>query len=263
MKILKIYENIIREEEVGVKTEFCIKAFGKELFGDELGGTEKNTETEKDYVEMIKLFTSHQHGAWLKKGLISALNNLKSCTSQYPEILHTEGKVYRGTRVPFKVIFDNVKNFDGKAEMNYTYNSNSIVQSWSEDKLVGMEYSYGSNYQKIPSGFKNFVNVKDNYKSMSDKEKIKFLGSYLDREPVTGRYVPVMLEVDASTDDFLFKAKYFRIISEYQQENEILRISNRPLNCILSTNPLFIFFARELHKYYDALGLDDSDFEEI
>ena len=63
---------------------------------------------------------------------IKALNDLRDCMYKFPEILVTEGIVYRGTRVPFKVIFDNINNFR-ENQIPYTYKAKSILQSWSED----------------------------------------------------------------------------------------------------------------------------------
>ena len=42
MEILKIYESLIKEKETSNNVSFCIKAFGHELFGDQLGGNERN-----------------------------------------------------------------------------------------------------------------------------------------------------------------------------------------------------------------------------
>lgn len=261
MKILKIYESIIREEEASAKANYCIKAFGHELFADQLGGSEPNTDKENDYVKLIKAFTTINHGVELQKELVTALNHLSDCMSVYPEILVTKGYVYRGTIVPFKFIYDNIQNFNNMGEIPFTYHAKSIIQSWTENEEIAKQYSYGVKNQRIDNAFIEFNNIKPNYLKMSPEQQVKFLNDFLNRFTFLSDNVPVMLRAQANPDEFLFKAKYFKKLSEYSLEDEVLRIDNRPLKCILNTAKIIIFVAREIRKYSQQLEIDESDFE--
>lgn len=259
MKIFEIYKNVLRENEANTTAEFCFNKFGNQLFADQLGGNEPNNETEKKYVILLRRFTNNEYGSDINSETIKALNDLRDCMYKFPEILVTEGIVYRGTRVPFKVIFDNINNFR-ENQIPYTYKAKSILQSWSEDFGIGEEYAYGKRSDNLPTAFKDFQKVKYNYVNMNEKEQIRFLSHLIDKYGFTAKNVPIVLAVDASEKEFLFKGRYFRYLSNYEHEEEVLRFGNSPLDCTLISSPIVLSLALEIKKYFKQLGLDADDF---
>ena len=103
MQILKIYKSLITESEI----QSCVKRFGHELFGDELGGKERNTGVEDKYVEDIFDFTDNKYGQETNPEFITALGVLKGCMKQYPEVLVPDKALaYRGIVIPIKYFID-------------------------------------------------------------------------------------------------------------------------------------------------------------
>ena len=128
MKIYKLYESVLREN----KATSCVKAFGYELFGDQLGGKEPNTNTERNYAEEIKDFTDNMYGEATTPEFIEALQHLKYCMSEYPEILiPEETTVFRGTMIPIKYFIQKNQQINLTGRNDYIYKANSQIQSWS------------------------------------------------------------------------------------------------------------------------------------
>lgn len=261
MKILKIYENIIREENTSATADFCVKQFGRELFADQLGGDEPNTKIEDYYASLIRSFTFGDYGFDLRDKLINALNELRICMDEYPEILVSQGIVYRGIVKPFKLIFDNCENFDNHNEMLYEYNATSIVQSWTENHDIALQFSYGGSKSNTPVAFHEFWAIKDNYYRMSENMQISYLERLMNKFPFLNDDVRVMLITEANENEFLFKAKYFKRLSDSPREDEVLRIDNRPLRCTLNTAPAIVELAKQLRKYQKQLDIIPDDFE--
>src|ERR1700719_2699149 len=103
MKIYKLYESLIIE----ASAEACVKKLGYELFGHELGGKEKNTGLENQYIRAISDFTDNQYGEETTPEFIKAMDTLKGCMKEYPEVLIPESTdVYRGIVIPVKYFID-------------------------------------------------------------------------------------------------------------------------------------------------------------
>jgi hypothetical protein len=130
MKIYKLYESLINEVEI----QACVNKFGYELFATELGGTEKNTGIENQYVRDISDFTDNMYGEDVTPEFISAMKNLKACMQQYPEVLIPEKtKVFRGITIPIKYFIDKKQEINLTSANPYTYKASSKIQSWSTE----------------------------------------------------------------------------------------------------------------------------------
>ena len=215
MKILRLYENIILENSV----EACVKQFGQQLFGDELGGTEKNTGTENSYIRDINDFTDNQYGEETTPELIKDLKNLKGCVKQYPEVLIPEKtSVYRGTLIPLSYFIKNKVKINTLESIPYLYKANSKIQSWTPDFDVASTFG---NQDSINEFSKDF-----NIQNYQTPEARQNLLSQILKANIKLAFV---LNYTTNPSEFLFKAKYFRMLSKNTHEDEILRIDNKPI----------------------------------
>lgn len=260
IKIYNIYKNLIKENETSSNINFCIKSFGYELFGDQLGGNERNTEKEDEYLTLIKNFTIDEYGASITPEFINAINNLASCVSKYPEVLVTKGKVYRATRIPYQYIFKMVNKFNENNMVPYVYKANTIIQSWTEKYEIALIFSSGISGFKLPDGAQEFKKLIVKYKSSDNIEKIKILNYILNKFNFLNHFVPVILSVNAEDNKFLFKGKYFNKLSDSHDEYEVLRISNEPLQCMLECHEDLLLFTKEIKKFKKELNINKDDF---
>lgn len=263
MQIFNIYENIIKEDEINTNSQSCITQFGRELFGDQLGGNERNTRIEDRYAEMIKDFTDNQFGDAISSKLIKSLKNLQSCISTYPEVLHPEGIVYRGTNIPFKYLFMNYQNIDNDGNFQYIYKAKSMVQSWTENKTTGMQYAFGYKLMHMSGQLRNIMNKLSNsdYDTISDDDKMTWLLHEINMNNFLSDRIGVLLQHTATPDSFLFKGKYFNQLSKFSGENEILRIGKSPLNCWAHIPPMVVKLLNELNRLKKPLGITSDDFK--
>lgn len=260
MKIFSLYEHVIKEEATTKGVESCVAEFGHELFGDELGGSEKNTPIENSLVDMIRTFTDNQYGEETSPELISGVKKLKICTSTYPDVLLPDNAVaYRGTTIPLKYLYKNYKQLNEHGSFSYIYKAKSPIQSWTESKEVGEKYANKVIDDTTIDTILEAI-VFETYQNMNDEEKIKWLKRQLDYFNFLPYNIGALIEHLATPDSFLFKAKYFNKISEYEEEHEILRISNAPLQCVANVHPAFYTLVNELNKFKKQLELTDDDF---
>ena len=222
MKILQIYNDLITENVLTA----CVKSFGYELFGHELGGKEKNTGIENSYVRDINDFTDNMYGEETNPSLVKAFKNLKGCMKQYPEILIPEKTtVYRGTTIPLKYFIENKIPIDTMKPFGYVYKAKSKIQSWSPDFDVASTFGNQDSLNDFSQSFD--IN---NYQSKQDR--INLLQQILD-ENVKAAFV---LEYVTNPNEFLFKSKYFRMLSRNTHEDEIVRIENNPIKVLAKFN---------------------------
>jgi hypothetical protein len=222
MKILKLYEHIILENSI----EACVKQFGQQLFGDELGGTEKNTGIENSYVRNINDFTDNMYGEETPPELVKGLKNLKGCIKQYPEVLIPEKTtVYRGTTIPLNYFIKNKVKINTLEAFPYVYKANGKVQSWTPNFDVA---SIFGNQDTINSFSENF-----NIQNYQSKEARQNLLDQLLKENIKIAFV---LSYVTNDKEFLFKSKYFRMLSKNTHEDEILRIDNKPIQVMAKFN---------------------------
>jgi len=216
LKIVNIYESLINEAEI----EACVKSFGYELFGSELGGNEPNTGKENGYVRAISDFTDNKFGEETSSTFVKAIDNLKGCVRQYPEILIPDKtSVYRGTVIPLKYFVDRGQEISLIKPNPYTYKGYSKIQSWSEtfDKAA----TFGNN-EMI-----NEIATDIDFNEYSTPEARQGLINELINKDLRIAFV---LEYISNPKEFMFKSKYFRLLSMEKDEDELLRINNNPIN---------------------------------
>ena len=207
MKLLTLYEGVIKEGQAN----HCVANFGKVLFGDQLGGGEKNTGGEQDHAEAVYNFTDYDFGENINDVVQDAILNLRDCMRVYPEILVPENElVYRGTSAPI-MTFINEGLIPAEAPQPYMYKARSPIQSWSDNIKTAQIFGDGEDLNTLANdlGVEEIKNIRLN-------ELIPML------KRVT---VPVILEYRANSKEFLFKGKYLNKLSEHPDESEVLRIS--------------------------------------
>jgi len=222
MRILELYKNLITETQIAS----CVKKFGHELFGHELGGSEKNTGIENTYVRDINDFTDNMYGEETNPELIKAFDTLKGCMKQYPEVLIPEKTdVYRGTTIPLSYFIENKKPIQTAEPFGYIYKAKSEIQSWTPDFNVAS--TFGN--QDSLNGFSQSFNISDYQTKESRQELLQTLVN----ENIRLAFV---LEYKTNQKEFLFKSKYFRLLSRNTHEDEIIRIDNKPIKVLAKFN---------------------------
>lgn len=215
MKLHKIYESIITENNI----EGCIKKFGHELFGQELGGKELNTPLEHRYHDTIIDFTDNMYGEEIQGEFFEMVNNLKGCMEQYPEVLVPENStIYRGTMIPLYYFTDNNEpiNYDGCN--SFVYRAKSRIQSWTINPKTADGFGDNSRLNLIA----NSLNFND-YNTPETRKEL--LNDLLNMD----LFLSFKLNYQTNPDEFLFKSKYFNLLSYNGDEDEILRVTNIPI----------------------------------
>ena len=228
MKILEVYNNLINEIEI----EACVKKFGNELFADELGGKERNTGIENKYVDDIKDFTDNKYGEATESDFLKVVKNLKDCMQQYPEVLIPEKtKVYRGLTIPITYFVNNKTPIDLKKSFPYVYKARSKVQSWTSEFDIASTFG---NHDEL-NDFSKDLNVNDYETPEARKELLKKVVD-------ANLRIAFVIEHASNTDEFIFKSKYFRVLSKAYHEDELLRVDNRPINVMIKFNDHYVVF---------------------
>lgn len=222
MKLVKLYEAVIREG----KAQSCLVKFGQELFDPQLskdGEVEANTDTEGDYLKLIDQFTTYHHGRALRPAFIDAMKTLKGCISSYPEVLQPDGVAYRGVNIPLSELLSQYEDIsddlDNGGIFDFIYVSPTIIQSWTTDKYAAEDLAKVSPFllQSI-NQYKRVVENPDELANFTTE-----LYNHMDDISV-----PIVMTLNTSSDDFLFKAKYFKSLSQHEYKEELLRVNNQP-----------------------------------
>ena len=254
MKLSRTYKKIIKE----TIDNNCLHKFGKQLFG-ELFGSESDTNLEVTYRKLIKSFTAHEYGQKTPIELVKAMKELKSCISSYPEILKPDGsEVYRGTKIPLKYLIKHVDEL-GNNKIKYTYKANSVIQSWTSDESVAEDFSGES--KKLLDVIKDFNN---NFPQMESDDRLLYLRKLIEND-ILSLPIPVIIKTTSDDDSFLFKSKYFNELSSENDEDELLRIGNNPIETIASVRAEFAEvikhlaqeLARFIHHHNENINTDD------
>lgn len=222
MKILETYNTLLKEAEI----EACVNKFGYELFGDELGGKEKNTGIENKYIDDIQDFTNSKFGEQIDPDFIKAMKTLKSCSQQYPEILIPDKtKVYRGLKLPIKNFVARKTIIDLQKPFPYVYEAKNKIESWSTNFDIA---SIFGNHDML-NEYAATLNLADYQTPEARKELLEeVMAANLD--------AAFVVEYQANPSEFLFKSKYFRILSRAYHEDEVLRMSTKPINVLIKFN---------------------------
>jgi len=222
MKILETYTRLITETQI----QSCIKKFGHELFGHELGGKERNTGIENTYVRDIQDFTDNRYGEETTHEFLNAMKTLKGCVKQYPEVLIPEKtKVYRGLTIPVKYFIEHKTPINIHKPFPYNYKARSKMQSWSTN--FDSASLFGN--QDILNDVAKETNLAEYQTPEARQQLLKdLIGKELK--------MAFVLEYVTNPDEFLFKAEYFRILSQAYHEDELIRIDNKPINVFAKFN---------------------------
>lgn len=215
MKILKLYNDLLTE----TKIESCVNNFGYELFGNQLGGKETNTDLENSYIKTISDFTDTKYGEQITPEFIKTVNKLKTCINQYPEVLIPEKtKVYRGLNIALSDIIKQNQIINLKNTIPYIYKSKYKIESWTTNYDIAATFG---NHDKLNEIAKD-INFND-YKSSEKRQELlkQLLSSNLK--------IAFILSYDSNQEEFMFKSKYFKKLSMANHEDEIIRFSNKPI----------------------------------
>lgn len=228
MEIFRLYESIIHEDGRNSGIQACVSKYGKELFDTQFGGEEPNTELEDDTAANIEDFTGQKFGKNLSQEFLKQISDLKKCLSVYPEILMPEGNAYRGIYSELGRILPSISKQDISDWFKYEYAARTKIQSWSASEEVGQDFADAA----LDGYSYNLVNRIHELLDEKDPEEtvaINFIKTLNKEELLTKFRIPILMRHVASSDQFLFKAVYFSMLARDDEENELLRIDNRPL----------------------------------
>ena len=245
------------ENDSNIEGVGCIKKFGKELFGDEFGGSEKNNEIEKKYVKLIQGFGDTEFGAGISSEFIDAMFDIKRCKEIYSEILEpTSGLLYRGAVLPLRYFIKNKLKLSSEG-IDYTYKPKTSVQSFSasEEIASGFVSYYLDELNELGKLFMK-------YSKKGLKYEDKFFTDVLLNDKYLDIQIPVIYETSSDNPDFLFKYKYLTKLTG-EDEQEVIRVSEKPINVKLKVNTSRMgYHIRKFAESYNQLidyGLDNGD----
>jgi GNAT superfamily N-acetyltransferase len=234
----------------------CLDKFGKELFGDQFGGHEKNTRLEDEYVKLINQFGDNEFGVGINSKLVDAIYNLKKCASQYPEVLIPDAEiVYRGSYLPLSFFIKNGLKISQEG-IDYTYTPRTPIQSWTSDEKIAEQFTgvVDINFGKLSKEF-----IKHHLKGL--KAEDNFFLNILPKKEYASTPIPVVY-VTKSNEDFIFKHKYFNILTG-ENEDEVIRVSSNPIEVKLKVNPAMVdVYTKKFIKAYNDIieyGLDNGE----
>lgn len=224
MKIYNLYESLLHEE-TNNGVEACVNKYGKELFAPQFGGDEPNTDAEEDAITDIGSFTQTSFGHHIAPKFVDEMQDLKKCISAFPEVLYPEGVAYRGVAIPLKNLLPFISTINLDRTFKYNYAARTKVQSWTSSYEVADDFGSAA---VGPFTYKFIYDVMD--KNLL-KQKLAEFSEY-DTSYATFLdffRVPIVLKHTASPDQFLFKSKYFSALSNSEDEDEVIRITNEPI----------------------------------
>lgn len=238
MKLFEVYESVLQESS----GQACFNAFGKELFGDQLGGSEGNTRVEDKYADIIAAFTDNEYGEELGDEFMSAVERLYGCISVYPEVLIPDNTMaYRGTSIPVGYFIDNripIPTTD--TTIPYTYRASSPIQSWSTSEVVAQRFGTHDVANELSY-------MLDDEEDLSDV----FLRDIWDSD----LRIPFVMRYQTTHDEFMFRASALNALSQHGNEDEILRIDNRPIKLVAAfNNSAASGFNRDVSRLYTFIN---------
>ena len=234
----------------------CLDKFGKELFGDQFGGYEKNTRLEDEYIKLINQFGATAFGQSIDPQFITAMVDLKKCMSTYPEVLINEPEtIYRGSNMPLSFFIKNRIKIS-EEPIDYIYNPRTIVQSWTSNPTIAKIFSEPDNIINRIGG--KFIE----YHKKGLKDEDKFFTEILTKPEYLNAKIPVIYITQSNESEFLFKHKYFNELTK-TDEDELIRVSMEPLNIKLKVDfsHLSPYAKKFANSFNDILeyGLDNGD----
>jgi GNAT superfamily N-acetyltransferase len=234
----------------------CLDKFGKELFGDQFGGHEKNTRLEDEYVKLINQFGAIAFGQGIDPKFINAMVDLKKCMSTYPEVLINEPEtIYRGSNIPLSFFIKNRIKIS-EEPIDYTYNPRTIVQSWTPNIVISKIFSKPNNVLNKIGGV--FIE----YHKKGLKAEDKFFTEILTKPEYLNAQIPIIYITQSNESEFLFKHKYFNELTK-TDEDELIRVSMEPIKVKLKVDfsHLSPYAKKFANSFNDILeyGLDNGN----
>ena len=143
--------------------------------------------------------------------------------SSYPEVLHPQGTVFRGTRMSLEQFMK--INYKPSTWNKIEFIEPSPIQSWSENEEVAEDFA-ASQIDRYTYDMISLINKAND----SDIKSIHEQHPELFEKFKVG----LLIMHEATPEQFLFKAKYFNYLSQAGEnvgdaEDEVLRIDNRPI----------------------------------
>ena len=259
--ILESCEN--REECIA---KYGKSLFGKKLAKFSwLPWTEENTEIENLIIKSIGDFTGHGHGKRLSPELVNKLKELSKCISVYPSVLKpSENPIYRGTGISLRELL----KYDISDDLTipkYIYKPSSPISSWSKTRRISSLFSSNNNkslddfitdlifknqsemteaecmdwVNKSPEEMKNILNTIFDKDGVNRTGKTRISSGRKITEGNGGKItwsdflniqkIGVIMKCEKPDNTFLFNTDKFNKLSSVRGEDELLKITNDPI----------------------------------
>jgi hypothetical protein len=246
--------------------------------------TEENNEVENLIIKSISDFTNVDYGKRLSPELINKLKELSKCISVYPSVLKpSDSPIYRGTAMTLGDLLKYEIN-DDLTISKYNYKSNSTISSWSTNSKISNFFAKNNKslddfitdlifknqsemteaecmdwVKKSPEELKNILNT------IFDKDGVNRTGktTTITTGLASGRKISegnggkitwsdflnmkigVVIKAERPDNTFLFNSEKFNKLSQAKHEDELLKITNDPIQVEVILSP-------EIPKDYDV-----------
>ena len=263
MKYLKYFEDYNSGTQCQNREE-CIAKYGKSLFGKKISWfswlpwAEENNEIENLIIKSINDFTNMDHGKRLSPELVNKLKELSKCISVYPSVLKpSENPIYRGTGISLGELLK-YDISDGLTIPKYIYKPNSPISSWSTNSKISSFFSNNNNSLDdfiTNLIFKNQSEMTESecmdWVNKSPEELKNILSTIFDKDGVnqTGKNggkitwsdflnmkIGVIMKSEKPDNTFLFNSENFKKLSSMPGEDELLKITNDPIQAEVMLN---------------------------
>ena len=275
MKYLKYFEDYNSGAQCQNREE-CIAKYGKSLFGKKISWfswlpwAEENNEIENLIIKSINDFTNMDFGKRLSPELVNKLKELSKCISVYPSVLKpSESSIYRGTGISLGELLK-YDISDGLTIPKYIYKPNSPISSWSTNsKISGWFSNNNKSLDEFISGliFKNQSEMTKaecmDWVNKSPEELKNILNTIFDKDGVnqtgktrisSGRKISegnggkitwsdflkmkigVIMKCEKPDNTFLFNSENFKKLSSMPGVDELLKITNDPIQAEVMLN---------------------------
>ena len=289
MKYLKYFEDHNSEAQCQNREE-CIAKYGKSLFGKKfswfswLPWTEENNEIENLIIKSITDFTNMDHGKRLSPELVNKLKELSKCISVYPSVLKpSENPIYRGTGISLRELL----KYDISDDLTipkYIYKPNSPISSWSKNSKISGLFSSNNKslddfitdlifenqskmtdaecmdwVNKSPEELKNILNTIFDKDGVNRTGKTRISSGRKIREGNGGKItwsdflnmkIGVIMKCEKPDNTFLFNSEKFKKLSSVSGEDELLKITNDPIQAEVILMPIGLKIGSN-KKYYE------------
>ena len=248
--------------------EECIAKYGKSLFGKKISWfkwfpwAEENNEIENLIIKSIGDFTNMDYGKRLSPELVNKLKELSKCISVYPSVLKpSDNPIYRGTGISLRELL----KYDISDDLTipkYIYKPNSPISSWSTNSKISSFFSNNNNNKNLDDFITNLIFENQSGAKFADlgqydAEELKnILNKIFDKDGVnrTGKTriasgrkiiegnggkitwsdflnmkIGVIMKCEKPDNTFLFNSEKFKKLSSMPGEDELLKITNDPI----------------------------------